>query len=435
MTTDLVPIPSPTTDALALVDPASKLVDKIATTTFVPKEYRNKPGELLAAILTGNELDLPPMTAIAQIHNIEGRATLSAQVMRALVLSKGHDIWIEDASDFKVTLGGQRANGSRASFVTWTLDQAKAAGLAGKNVWRKYPRAMLLARATGELCRAVFPDVLAGIAYTTEEADDGILDEEAPAEGGEAITSEKPKGARKAPARKTTRKATGKAAPKSSAAAPAPEPAEAPTDALADFAAIDGAPAVSPNLDDDIAEAELVEEDEEAAASVQTTEEARALPPAQALARRAQEVGLDDDHRHALALALTGSRTTSGKDLTTEEIHQAFELLDEIEAGGAEIVWDASKGEAFVLVGGEEAFYGARPPETEQTPPDAADEDDSIDWAALAEEHGKRTGQVMLQARKRAAALGVDTPQAFEDLPSSDPALRVQLAAWIRGEA
>jgi len=63
--------------------------------------------------------------------------------------------------------------------VTWHIDDAKRAGLLGKDVWKQYPRRMLQARATSELCDLKFPDCSLGLA-TTEEAQDGGIVLDAP---------------------------------------------------------------------------------------------------------------------------------------------------------------------------------------------------------------------------------------------------------------
>jgi hypothetical protein len=49
------------------------------------------------------------------------------------------------------------------------MDQAKKAGLEGKTNWRKYPKQMLQARATGELARLAFADCLGGMGYLEDE--------------------------------------------------------------------------------------------------------------------------------------------------------------------------------------------------------------------------------------------------------------------------
>jgi hypothetical protein len=54
--------------------------------------------------------------------------------------------------------------------ITWTIEQAKAANLSGKDVWKAYPRAMLRARCISEGIRTVFPSCIVGT-YTPEEID------------------------------------------------------------------------------------------------------------------------------------------------------------------------------------------------------------------------------------------------------------------------
>lgn len=174
MTAELVPM-SNAQNSLDLVAPAFDLAEKIAKTDFVPSPMRGKPEAVLAAILTGHELGIGPMQSLAKIHVIEGRPAMAAELMRALVLAAGHDIWVVESNSTRCTVGGKRTNSERESTFTWTLDDARKAGLDGRQNWRKYPRAMLLARATSEVVRAVFPDVVAGVSYSVEELTDGEM--------------------------------------------------------------------------------------------------------------------------------------------------------------------------------------------------------------------------------------------------------------------
>jgi hypothetical protein len=86
-----------------------------------------------------------------------------------MVARHGHRIDVIENSNDVCEVKGTRADTGSTATVRWTLDDARMAGLAGKNNWKTYPRAMLLARATSELCRIVFPDVIAGLSYTPEE--------------------------------------------------------------------------------------------------------------------------------------------------------------------------------------------------------------------------------------------------------------------------
>lgn len=182
MTAELVPM-NQTQNSLDLVVPAYELAEKIAKTDFVPSALRGKPESVLAAILTGHELGIGPMQSLAKIHVIEGRPAMAAELMRALVLAKGHDLWVVEANNTRCTVGAKRSGSDRESTFTWTKDDAKTAGLDGRKNWRQYPRAMLLARATSEAIRAVFPDVVAGVSYSVEELTDGdVLDPDAATE-------------------------------------------------------------------------------------------------------------------------------------------------------------------------------------------------------------------------------------------------------------
>ena len=147
-----------------------KTAQKIANTPFVPSAFRGKPEAVFAAILYGDELGLGPMQSLNSIHVIEGKPSMAPELMRALVARAGHRLDVKLASNDKVVLWGKRADNDSEATVEWSMKDAQQAGLAGRGAWKTYPRAMLLARATSELCRMIFADVVAGLSYTPEEA-------------------------------------------------------------------------------------------------------------------------------------------------------------------------------------------------------------------------------------------------------------------------
>lgn len=149
---------------------ALRLASRIHGTPFVPKEMRGKPEVVLACILYGDELGIGPMQSLNSIQVIEGRVGASPELMRALVARDGHKLDVVHWDTQRCTLHGERCDTGATADVTWTIEDARTAKLLTSPAWQKYPRAMLIARATSELCRAIFSDCVKGLSYTPDEA-------------------------------------------------------------------------------------------------------------------------------------------------------------------------------------------------------------------------------------------------------------------------
>ncbi len=178
----IVPLPAPAdTDSwVEIVAHVSRLAGVISQTSFVPRALRGDAPATTAAILYGREVGFAPMTALTMIHVIEGRPGMYAEGMRALVLSAGHELVVEEATSAQCRMRGRRRGSSVWTPLVWTIDDARRAGLLNRDGWKKYPRAMLVARATTDLCRMLFPDVIHGFRSLEEfdivEGDDGVED-------------------------------------------------------------------------------------------------------------------------------------------------------------------------------------------------------------------------------------------------------------------
>lgn len=157
---------------------AASVAVSLAKTPFVPQSLRGNSPEvtaanITAAILTGQEVGLEPMAALRSIDVIQGTPAMRAVALRALVQSAGHEVWVVEATTTRAVVEGRRRGEDRVQKSVWTMDRAKALGLAGKDNWRKQPQAMLVARATSELCRLIAADVILGVPYSVEELQDG----------------------------------------------------------------------------------------------------------------------------------------------------------------------------------------------------------------------------------------------------------------------
>lgn len=157
---------------------AFQVADKLATTQFVPQQYRNKPMEATAAILAGIEVGLSPMASLRAFDNIQGTPAPKAITLRAITLGMGHEVVIEESTDVRAVVAVRRKGSERWQRSTWDLDRARKMGLTGKDQWKNQPGAMLVARATSEGCRWVAADAIMGMAYSAEE----LRDHELPAE-------------------------------------------------------------------------------------------------------------------------------------------------------------------------------------------------------------------------------------------------------------
>jgi hypothetical protein len=143
----------------------------IANTEFVPRDLRGNLPAIMACVATGRALGIADITALRSIHIIDGRPTYSAELMVMLARRAGHSIQGEVEEGRAVVRGKRLDNGDEMT-VTWTLAMAERAGLLSKQNWRKYPEAMLWARAVSQLCRELFADCFAGATYVPEELED-----------------------------------------------------------------------------------------------------------------------------------------------------------------------------------------------------------------------------------------------------------------------
>ncbi len=129
-------------------------------------------------MVTGMELGLSMLQSLRGVFvmsaNGKNQPGLYADTMVALCKSHAEicEYFTLVESSGKVAVYRTKRRGDPEPVtMAFTMEQARAASLAGKDVWKSYPDAMLRARAATALARAVYPDLLNGL-YSVEELRD-----------------------------------------------------------------------------------------------------------------------------------------------------------------------------------------------------------------------------------------------------------------------
>lgn len=165
---------APSTFERALEPTSTESAFKVAGHLFQSKMFSKfpTPDTVFGAILQGRELGLGAMGSLRGMQIIDGKYSISADLLVALVLRSDLCEYFEpvEQSAMRSTWRCKR-RGRAEQRYTFELADADRAKLTKKDSgWEKHPTRMCSARAKAFLARDIFPDIAFGL-YTTEELD------------------------------------------------------------------------------------------------------------------------------------------------------------------------------------------------------------------------------------------------------------------------
>ena len=140
-----------------------KMGEIFATSGMFP-EHRDA-AQCATKLLVGQGMGLNPYDSMS-LHIIQGKVVLGSNVMAAAIKRSGrYDYRATTTEDscaitfYDLTQRDEDGRPTEIGTTSFSMDDAKRAGLTGQN-WKKYPKAMLFARAISAGYREHCPDAL-----------------------------------------------------------------------------------------------------------------------------------------------------------------------------------------------------------------------------------------------------------------------------------
>jgi hypothetical protein len=152
---------------------AIELARMMAGSDLVPRALRNSPANITLVVMAGKEMGLGFTQSMRMLHVVDGKIVSAADLIVAMVKRSPECLFFRmvESTDKVASYETQRRGDPGPTKLSYTIEQAQRAGLAGKDNWKKHPEAMLRARCSAALARIAFPDLAAGM-YDTDEGDE-----------------------------------------------------------------------------------------------------------------------------------------------------------------------------------------------------------------------------------------------------------------------
>lgn len=132
--------------------------------------------QAVVKILKGRELGIGEFTACDQINMINGKPTLNAGLVAALIRrSADYDYEVIEKTNTSCSIQILRKGKPLNPIETFTIEDAKRAGLTRNSTYTAYPMNMLFARCISNAARFFCPEVLCGV-YVPEDFPDAVED-------------------------------------------------------------------------------------------------------------------------------------------------------------------------------------------------------------------------------------------------------------------
>lgn len=123
---------------------------------------------VLNIFMTARALGVDPMLALNGGFNIiKGKINMAAHFMSALARRAGHSMKVIEMTDQKCTIIAKRKDNEDSLKYEMTMEEARLAGLTGKDNWNRMPKQMLYCACVRNIFRILFSDI--AIPYDADE--------------------------------------------------------------------------------------------------------------------------------------------------------------------------------------------------------------------------------------------------------------------------